>query len=633
MKKLLSVLLSIVIAMGSMSAFAITQDDCNDYPVVIVPGYAGTPFYRVDEATGEEINVWKPTGDQLMEAFKGEILALGKSLADLTKGEVQTLADTLGQLFLDNLGDIGCNPDGTSKYELKKYRESAAETRDSVLLEENDTICRMEGEICDDLAEYIGHENLFSFLCDFRMSSADCAAELNDYIKEVKELTGKDKVNIYAVSHGGQVAGTYLALYGTQGDVENAVLTIPALGGAVLAADIMSGDVEFDEELLLRFVQCGFMLEEDYNWLLQAEFLEIVDPLINALIPYVGEVLFTWGSMWDFVPCDRYEELKEKLLDPVENAGIIAKSDRMHYEIIPGYAENFKKAQAAGTNISILAGYGVPSIVGTQESSDAIISINASTGAKVAPFGERFSDGYVQQVDTGLYQVSPGMDIDVSCGYLPYNTWLIEGYFHGMTFKDPFIADLARKLLLTDEIKDITSDPAYPQFHASTNPYTPVWAAFNNSVEGFVCDEDTSLIIRNVSTKSNMTILSVRSTFGLEFDNLSFNTIAPGESIEVPFTGALPEGSVIKGEVVIDYILDNNITPIGERNLPFTVMNGEKAEYDEENPYSPFEAESIFDSLFGGFVDPIGIKPFISVLVNIFSSWIDTIFTKIVFAI
>ncbi len=634
MKKLIAVLLCLIIAFGSMSAAAISPDDCNDYPVVIVPGYAGAPLYMTDEETGEVINVWKPTGDQLGEAFSAEIVGLLKSLGPLFTGDVQPFADIVGNLFLEHMSDIGCNPDGSSIYPLKKYRETAAETRDSVLLAENDLKCRMEGEICDHLAEYIGHDNIFSFLCDFRMGSVACAAELDAYIKDVKALTGKDKVNIYAVSHGGQVAGTYLSIYGTQGDVKNAVLTIPALGGAVLAADIMSGDVKFDEELLLRFVQCGFMLEEDYNWLMQSEFLGIIDELVNALIPYVGKVIFTWGSMWDFVPIDRYEAMKEKHLDPVANAGIIEKSDYMHNVIMPSFAENFKKAQDAGTNISILAGYGVPSIVGSQENSDAIISTNASTGAKVAPFGERFADGYVQAVNTGLYQVSPGMDVDVSCGYLPYNTWLVEGYFHGMTYKDQYLIDLAETLLLTDKIKDVTSDPAFPQFHASTNPYTPVWAKFNNSVEGYVSDEDSALIIKNLSTKSNMTILSIKNTLGLEFDSLTFNTLAPGETIEIEFSGNLPQASAVKGEIYIDYILDNNITPIGERNIPFTVMNGAPAQYDSNAPYSPLNSETLFEGLIGDFIkfDTIGITPFISILVNIISAWVETIFTKLGFA-
>lgn len=630
MKKLLSILLCIVIAFGSTTAMAVTKEECNDYPVIIVPGYASTTFYMFDE-NGEKYNAWKPTGDQLLDAVKENALLLGKSFIEFTAGDVQAFADAVGESLLSKLDTIACNDDGSSKHQLYKYHFRAEETQDSYL-KENDPANRMEAEICDYLAEYIGHENIFAFMCDFRMGSVYCADELDAYIQDVKEFTGKDKVNIFAVSHGGQVAGTYLSLYGTKGDVENAVLTIPALGGALLAYDIMSQNVKFDEELLLRFVQCGMMLEEDYDWLMQLHILDFLDDLVNALIPYVAEIAFNWGSLWDFIPTEYYEELKSELLDETANAEIIRKSDYMHYEIMPNFAENFKKAQAAGVNISIMAGYGVPSITGSQENSDAIISTKASTGAKVAPFGERFADGYTQAVDTGLYQVSPGMDIDASCGYLPMNTWYIEGYFHGMTFKDVYSQELTYELLLTDNIKDVTSDPDYPQFHATTNPYEPAFARFNSSVEGYVSDEDTSLIVTNNSTKSNMTILGINTNLGIEFDSLAFPTLAPGESIEIEFVGKIPEISAVKGEIRISYVLDNNVTPIGERTLSFTVLNGAKADYDSENPYSPFNSKTTLENLTNGafddILDNLGIKKIVSIVVNIFTSWVLTVLNK-----
>lgn len=631
MKRILAIFLSVVIAFGSMTAMAITKEECNDYPVIIVPGYASTTFYMFDE-NGEKYNVWKPTGDQVLDVVKENIFSIGKGIAELTTGDIQALADTVGEVFISKLDTIACNDDGSSKHEIHKYHFTAEETQDSYL-KENDPANRMEAEICDYLAEYIGNENIFAFMCDFRMGSVYCADELDAYIQDVKDFTGKDKVNIFAVSHGGQVAATYLALHGTKGDVENAVLTVPAIGGALLAYDIMSQNVKFDEELLLRFVQCGMMLEEDLDWLMQLHALGFLDTLVNALIPYIGEVAFNWGSLWDFIPTEYYEELKAELLDETANAEIIRKSDFMHYEVMPNFAENFKKAQDAGVNISILAGYGVPSVTGSQESSDAIISTKASTGAKVAPFGERFADGYTQTADTGLYQVSPGMDIDASCGYLPYNTWYIEGYFHGMTFKDTYSIELTCELLLTDNIKDITSNPDYPQFHATTNPYEPAFARFNNSIEGYVSGEDTSLIVTNKSTKSNMTILAIKNNLGLEFDNLKFPTLAPGESVEIEFTGNLPEVSAVKREIYLSYILDNNITPIGERNISFTVMNGEKAEFDNENPYSPSnsitELENIVGNNFSVVLKNLGVKRIISIIVNIFTSWFLTAFDKI----
>lgn len=94
-------------------------------------------------------------------------------------------------------------------------------------------------------------------------------------------------MNIFAVSHGGQVTATYLNLFGFKNDVDNAVMTIPAIGGAALAYDLASCNAALDEECLLRFIEHGMRWEEDYDWLVKAQQLGFLDKVINALIPYV----------------------------------------------------------------------------------------------------------------------------------------------------------------------------------------------------------------------------------------------------------------------------------------------------------------------------------------------------------
>ena len=52
--------------------------------------------------------------------------------------------------------------------------------------------------------------------------------------------------------------------------VHNAVLTVPAIGGAALAYDVLSENIVFDEDTLFNFIQNGMMLQEDYDWLVKA---------------------------------------------------------------------------------------------------------------------------------------------------------------------------------------------------------------------------------------------------------------------------------------------------------------------------------------------------------------------------
>ncbi|MDD6527174.1 MAG: hypothetical protein PUF31_05145 [Oscillospiraceae bacterium] len=631
-RKLLAVLLCAVMLLTCTSAaLAAEGEKYTEYPVIIVPGYSSSWMYKEGE-NGEKIHVWGIDMNDVGERVLKRIVDLGLGLGALTQGNAKKIATTVGEEVVDMLGDMACNPDGTSKADLKRYCVTAEESCSANLQElYPDGRFQHEREIMGEYANYIGKENIFNFNCDFRMGAVACANQLNTFVQSVKEYTGKDRVNILAVSHGGQVSGTYLTLFGDQGDINNAVLTVPALGGAGLAYDVFNGDINFDEKGLFEFVEHGKMEETDYNWLVKAEKLGFLDDIVNNLLPYIWDVLGYWGSMWDFVPTEYYEDMKAKRLDPVESAALIEKSDYMHYQVMPEFANGFKRAEAAGSHVSIIAGYDNKVITGLPESSDSIITIASSTGATVAPLGQRFADGYTQKVDTGFYQVSPSMTIDASTSYMPEHTWFVENLYHGMTYKDPYSAELMKTLLLTEKIRDVHSDPAFPQFHATTNVSHSVYAAFNKSVEGYVSSDDTAIVIKNLSEKNRMKIMGVAARgLDIAFDGIVSKVLEPGESVEILFRGEIPKVSVKNFDVVVDYVLVGSPTPVGERSFDFTIMNGEKASYDESNPYVTADIDGNVDSVLSDKLNNIftnvGIKPLITILFNI----IEPLFNLIV---
>lgn len=622
-KKMLAVLLCAVLLLSCTSAaLAAEGEKYTEYPVVIVPGYSSSWMYKEGE-NGEKIHIWGLDMNEVGKRVLKRIADIGLGLGALTQGNAEKIASTVGEEMVDMLGDMACNPDGTSKVELKRYCVTAEESCSANLQElYPDGKFQHEPEIMGEYAGYIGKENIFNFNCDFRMGAVACATQLDTFIQSVKAYTGKAKVNILAVSHGGQVSGTYLTLFGEKGDVNNAVLTVPALGGAGLAYDVFNGDVKFDEKGLLEFIEHGKMEETDYNWLVKAEKLGFLDDIVDNLLPYIYDVLGYWGSMWDFVPTEYYEEMKAKRLDPVESAALIEKSDYMHYKVMPDFANGFKRAEATGSHVSIIAGYDIKVITGLNESSDSIITIASSTGATPAPLGQRFADGYTQKKDTGFYQISPSMTIDASTCYMPEHTWFVENLYHGMTYKDPYSAELMKTLLLTDKIEDVHSDPAFPQFHATTNVSHSVHAAFNKSVEGYVSSDDTALVVKNLSKKDQMKIMGVTARgLDITFYGIVSKVLEPGESVEIPFKGEIPEVSVKNFDIVVDYVLVGSPTPVGERSFDFTVMNGEKAAYDENNPYVTADIDGNVDSVLTDQLDNIftnvGIKPLISILFNI----------------
>ena len=629
LKRLCALLLCVLLALSVLPAALAAEAEKREYsqyPCIVVPGYSSSGLYRYDK-NGEKVWVWGVQTDEIIAAVLHNIAELGAGLGALTLGNAKLLGTTVGREFYNLYYDLACNEDGSSVYELHRYQVTAEESCSAVLQQQHpDGYYQHEVEIMTDIAQYIGgKENVFNFNCDFRMGAPFCAKQLDEFVQSVKAYTGKDKVNIFAVSHGGQVTGTYLTLFGEKGDVCHAVMTVPALGGAALAYDVLSDQIHLNEYDLMRFIEHGMMWETDFEWLLKAQQLGFLDNVLHYARPGVLKVLGYWGSIWDFVPAPYYEATKQQLLDPEKSAPLIEKSDYMHYEVMPRFGEGFRRAQAAGTKVFIIAGYENPAVTGLNESSDAIITTAASTGATPAPLGMRYGDGYVQKNDTGFYQLSPSMALDASTAYLPQHTFFVENLYHGMIYKDGYTEELLRTLLLTDEIEDVHSDPRYPQFHATTNKSHAVFAAFNRSTEGFACKDDTALIVRNLSEKYPMKLLGIEARgVDVTFNALKTKWLKPGASLELAFSGAFPQVSGKAFDLVIDYEQLGSATPRGQRTLHFTLQNGDRVPYDENSPFVPVNAAGALDRVLPAEKTPLlqktGVRDLLSMWVQFLRS-------------
>lgn len=637
MKKLLSIMLSIMLILSICPvAFAQTEtEDYSQYPLILVPGYSSTKLYYEDE-NGDEVMAWEGLDAGILTYLLEDIVDVGMSVAPLAQGNAKEIARIVGENFLECYGDIKCDKNGKSIKPLKRVLTEPEECKASVLGEK-----QYEKEIAGHFSQYLdeGLDNVYNFTSDFRMGAVECAGQLYQFVEDVLDYTGAEKVNIFAVSHGGQVTGTYLSLYAKEGDahagrINNVVMTVPALGGAGFAYDALNGGIELDLDGILTFVEHGEMLEEDYHWLLQAKIFGFLDDIVEELLPYVHELMGYWGSMWDFVPLEYYDDLKAKFFDAEESKDLIEQSDYMHYEVMPYFAENFASCQRAGADVSIIAGHNYQIVTGLQDDSDAIITTKAATGAITAPMGKRFADGYTQKVDTGFYQVSPSMTVDASTSYLPENTWFVEGLYHGMTYKDAYVTDLMTKLLLTEEIKSVNDKAEYPQFKATQNKSHDVFARFDSSKDGYLSSEDTKLIITNISTKYEVKLLAVTSPDcpELKLPSLASKVLAPGESVEVAIRGEVPKVSLKNIDIVVDYYMAQSITPVGERVFNFTILNGEPVVFDEKNPLVDASSErgAEIEDMVGndGFaaMDKLGIVPFLKIIYNVVMNILSYVF-------
>ena len=627
MKKTLAVILSIIIALTlSVQSFAAVIDREEFYPIIIVPGYSASGLYMQNE-DGTKTHVWGIDTELILKRVLARSIDLARGVKELTKGNAQLIADTVGPEFAQMFEHMRCNPDGTSVYDVHTYTSTAADSNNTYLLENEDGKYMYEQEIMAMFGSYIGedwNDYIFNFSTDFRMNVEKCAANLDRYIDSVLEYTGAEKVNIYCVSHGGQVGATFLNLYGEKkaDKINNVLLTIPAIGGSTIAYAFYTGDIKFDEENLLYFIENGMMFEDDYHWLMSNENLNFIDEVLCCLLPYIKNVMGYWGSMLDFVPANDYENIRNTCFNSEESAPLLEKSDRFHREIYPSMAQKLQACVDAGINVYIIAGMGNKDIVGRGEAGDAIISASSSTGAACAPYGKRFANGYetLKTVcgDSTHNHLSPSMEVDASTCYLPEYTWFVDGFYHGMTVKSDYNTELITRLMFTDDRIDIYTYEEFPQFHADTNRCQAVFAHFNNSVEGYVSQTDNTLVVENCSKKYPLRLVSVScGGMELDFDNSFLKEIPVGGKIEIPFKGEIPCASGVKTEVTVNYVQVGAVTPIGSRTFDFTVMNGEKVSFDSENPIvsSNSPQDSLLDFILK-FISQPGMQKLITMLYN-----------------
>ena len=578
MKKLLSVLLAAVIAFGSAcAAFALIQfpvtieGELSDYPVVVVPGYIGARLYYGDDPATADC-AWSGFNvDELLPNVLHRIVEIAGGAAVMPFDDAAHIASAVVRSLRDTWPYLACNPDGSSVYPLRVYSEDAAVTNDAALRAAGQEALIHEVEISATLAGMIGEENIYSFNTDWRMGAEYCANRLAAYIDSVKAHSGKEKVNIFALSHGGQVTATYLALYGDRGDADNVVLSSPAIGGAGIAYDLLAQQVQFDEQTLIKLIEVGTFTEEDYEWLVKAINLGFIDKILNAMVNDLAHSLGYWGSIWDFIPIEHYEEMKTKYLSDPASAPLVAQSDRFHYEILPTIGEKLRACNENGMHISIVTGSGNRVVTGMNVNSDGIIPTSCATGAVCAPYGERFADGY-----TPAEYLSPTMEIDASTCYLPDNTWFSDGNFHAWTYWTPCTRTLFLDLLLTDLIRDIHTDPRYPQFLTSDHVSYAVDFSFDGVPHGMA--GGGSVTVRNTCDKATVRITGLYAKEApLAFRLGAGVSLAPGESVSIPFTGTLPEGARTVLHLTVCYAM-NNITPLNFRTKGFAVAGEDAAD-------------------------------------------------------
>ena len=626
----LAFLLALVLAVSCASpAFAETPEevDYNGNPIVVVGGYGGAQLKLTEN--GEV--VWYMNTDDIIRDLLQNLIRILPDLALMKAQHPEYLAKTLRPYLEKYLGKFRTDENGESVYDIEPTLEPTAASAHYTEIEHEadmDLLTHLKGIVPLEQCYFLGF--------DLRSHAIDNANRLKALIDSVLAATGADKVDLMGQSYGGQVIATYLSLYPQEAGekVANAALFVPAMGGAVLAYDVLTDQVELDERSLLEYIEFGFGWETDFHQLLNTSPEFLIDDIVKAVMPQLLEIAGTWPSLWDFIPLELFDDAITRL-DPVKNAKLIADTTYYHETIMAKYHENLTKAQNAGTVISIIAGSGAQSLSGSKINSDGIIPTSGSTGATAAPFGKRWNDGYralgTTCSDPAHHHVSPSMELDLSTAYLPENTWVCDGLYHGMEEFDEFSRALfIRQAFSAHPLQSVHEDPAFPQFHAASNASTGLLAKFDRSPEGYISGDDAALLVKNYSA-SKMLILDISSNnAGVDFANV-YRVLQPGETARFQTKGTLQKVSLVKTDVTVTYTLlgTSSATPTAQRRLDFTIMNGAPALFDENEPLVDVDAEydyfAFTGPLFGFCVKKSGLSELFNVLFKILERTVKTV--------
>ncbi len=466
MKKILSIVMSVILLFTVLvPAFANENKcDCGEVPVVQVRGIGETLY----DGEGNEIfsaenivNGILPVIPQLVEffvTFDTDVLVDGLSKA---------VKDIFGPVSYDN------NLNRDSVVTVDGYTSDPVETYKDM----TDTDVSSETGLAKAVYDELGEKHSYLFIYDWTANPFDIAEDLNQFIKEVKEKSGHDKVAICAESMGGCMTNTYLALYGYE-DVQTVVMANSAFNGLEMLGQLFIGNPEIDGPALGGLIAQSIYGNVEYASLIPyIPLFKDLANIANHLFEVAGDDIYkevlipVFGylpSFWCFIPEYHFEEAMDKML---VGAGpeLMSFVNNYYEKVASKTTERVKEmVESEDINYFCVSNYNkyiAPVTKTARWNSDGVIeTYNTSGFATVADIGTTLGADYVQAVDNGKDMVSPDNVVDVSTAQAPMQTWITKNWGHIAYRLDDGTCDFYLWLLTAKEQYTVESNPQYPQF-------------------------------------------------------------------------------------------------------------------------------------------------------------------------
>ena len=449
MKKMISVML-VVIMLFSLSAPAMAAEYVTwggDIPVVMIYG-DGQPIYDTE---GNKVFHFKEMLNMIGDSADGGLgeAAINILMPFLLEGIVEDKWDNYYAALEKEIGEL---------FTDARYNEDGENWNGSGL-----------GKEALDLMEYNLSYNKglrgfydaydFEFFYDWRQDPRDTADEFNQYIKDIKELTGAPKVSIIARCLGTSVVMAYLEEYGLD-DVHGVSFNGSVAAGGEIISESISGkfviDVNAINRMISDFETIGWFEVDSFitssidmaaKILMVSGFefneTEIYAKLVQGVTSALAlSTFFTWPGYWALVSDKDYEDAlyyvfgEEGSEKRVKYAKLIDKINGYHYDVMNHIDDIFQEIRDKDVKTAVIAKYGFQlapiaesrDLVADQFASVKLASFGATTSTIYEPLSEEYIAERVAQ-GKGKY-ISPDKRIDASTCAFPDSTWFTKGITH-----------------------------------------------------------------------------------------------------------------------------------------------------------------------------------------------------------
>lgn len=527
-KAIISFVLSLIMVFSSMAVVGVSADDgcdCGHTPMVMVSGFGATTLIKVNDDGSEEV------------AFPFDASCITKAVTgNISSFNTEAPLDFVKALLVDLIEPIRMNPDGTSYYNLRPVYETVEDTSLEGF-KKNDALKYVPYTGSDFLdmeriGKRIGDDHVFNFMYDWRLSGDIIADLLDEYIEDVLEYTGHDRVDIYCLSQGSVAVAQYVYKYADKAQVEDLVFDNPIVEGSNFVSDLLAPAdevIRLDFESILDLLEGILHIETDLSEIINVLALIPSDFDIHSVIDYAAKDLIypiakDSPAYIEMIIPSEYDRVIAEYYSNPGNEALVAEAEKVRNGYMADVKGTFETAAEYGIEISIISHTGIDLVTATNALSDGIVDLSTSCGAYCSADGTPFASDYVQKVDNGKNCISPDRTVDVSCGYIPERTWIIDGLWHGMIEWAPNSLELLETLFYTDTLTDAWSSARFPQFMLSNDSNSDIYMYFTSTNSLYeVKGGKGQLVIENVSKENDVLI-----------DTVTFEGISGVVDIAVP---------------------------------------------------------------------------------------------------